>query len=319
MTATFPSARPAPFFDDVADGPEGAVAHFLITSDGLRIRTALWPRADATGTVLIFPGRTEFVEKYGRTARELARLGFASMAVDWRGQGIAARLLPNPTLGHVWRFSDYQHDVAALVAQAQALDLPRPWFLLAHSMGGCIGLRALIEGLPVAAAAFTGPMWGIRIGPAMRPVAWSLSALARQVRMGHLLTPGQQAETYLIRAPFEGNDLTTDPEMFRHMQRQLQTHPDLALGGPSLQWLFEALSEMRRLRRLPAPAVPALTILGTREEIVDIAPIGQRMVTWPGSRMIVIDHARHEVLMETPAIRARVHRDIAAFFVEAAG
>lgn len=310
---TAPPAAPAPYFDDVADGPEGA-AHFLTTSDGLRIRIAHWPRNDASGTVLIFPGRTEFIEKYGRTARDLARRGFTSLAIDWRGQGIAARLLPNPTLGHVWRFTDYQHDVAALVARAHALDLPRPWFLLAHSMGGCIGLRALTEGLPVAAAAFTGPMWGIRIRPGMRPVAWSLSALARQVRLGHLLTPGQPADTYLLRAAFEDNTLTGDPEMFSHMQRQLQTHPDLALGGPSLQWLSEALSEMRRLRRMPAPAVPALTMLGAREEIVDIAPVGQRMSTWPGSRLDVIDQARHEILMEIPAIRARVHDDIAAFF-----
>ena len=40
----------------------------------------------------------------------------------------------------------------------------RPLHLLAHSMGGCIGLRAVIEGMPVAACVFTGPMWGIKYG-----------------------------------------------------------------------------------------------------------------------------------------------------------
>ena len=47
---------------------------------------------------------------------------------------------------------------------ADWLALPRPWRLLAHSMGGTIGLRALTRGVPVAAAVFSAPMWGIRVG-----------------------------------------------------------------------------------------------------------------------------------------------------------
>ncbi len=54
----------APLYNDISGGPEGGVAHWLTTSDGLRIRVGLWNMADAKGTVLIFPGRTEFVEKY---------------------------------------------------------------------------------------------------------------------------------------------------------------------------------------------------------------------------------------------------------------
>ncbi len=299
----------------MAEGPADGAAYFLTTGDGLRIRTAVWGQSTATeGTVLLFPGRTEFAEKYGRTARDLAELGLATLAVDWRGQGIAARLLPDPALGHVWRFADYQKDVAAMVAQARALDLPRPWFLLAHSMGGCIGLRALIEGLPVQAAVFTAPMWGIRMKTAMRPVAWTLTSVARAVRMGHVLTPGQAVETYILRAPFEENHLTSDPETYAYMQRQLREHPDLALGGPSLQWLGAALTEMRALARRPAPPVPTLAFLGTEEEIVEPAPIRRRMTTWPRGRLEVIAGARHEVLMERPETRRRIMDQLAEHF-----
>ena len=83
----------APLYHDIANGPEGGSAHWLSTSDGVRIRAGYWPEDDAKGTILIFPGRTEFVEKYGMTAKAFQTFGYASLAIDWRGQGIGSRLL----------------------------------------------------------------------------------------------------------------------------------------------------------------------------------------------------------------------------------
>ena len=124
----------APLHADLAEGPPGGRAFWLTASDGVRIRIGHWPGAEgpAGGTVFMFPGRTEYVEKYGRLAGDLRARGFGTVAVDWRGQGLADRLLPDPLVGHVARFSDYQHDVRAVVAAAETLALPKPWFLLAH-------------------------------------------------------------------------------------------------------------------------------------------------------------------------------------------
>ena len=80
---------------------------------------------------------------------------------------------------------DYQRDVAAVMALARAEALARPPFhLVSHSMGGAIGLRALHDGLPVRAAVFSAPMWGIRMHPALRPLAWALATLLRAGRDG---------------------------------------------------------------------------------------------------------------------------------------
>ena len=165
----------APLHNELAQGPDGGEAFWLTADDGVRLRMAWWPCEAARGTVLIFPGRTEYAEKYGRTARDMHDRGFAAISVDWRGQGLADRFLPDVRTGHVGTFTDYQRDVAAVVAALEALDAPRPWYLLAHSMGGCIGLRSVMDGLPVAACAFSGPMWGIKISAALRPAAWALS------------------------------------------------------------------------------------------------------------------------------------------------
>ena len=307
-------AEDAPLFADVADGPDGGRAWWLTTSDGRRVRVALWAGPQARGTVFLFPGRTEYVEKYGRAARDLAARGYGTFTIDWRGQGLADRMLPNRKLGHVAAFPDYQLDVAAMLAQGRTLDLPRPWVLIGHSMGGCIGLRALMEGMPVTAAVFSAPMWGIQISTFMRPVAWTLSSVSRPLGMSHVIAPGQQEETYVLRADFAENTLTSDPAMFDHMRSQLRSHPELALGGPSLNWLNESLVEMRALAARPAPEVPCLTALGLDEAIVDPLRIRRRMATWPGGTLDLIPGARHEIMMETPAIRGRFFDEAVALF-----
>ena len=304
-------AQAAPFYPDLAEGPEGGTAHWLTTADGVRIRAAMW-RAGGDGTVLLFPGRTEYVEKYGRTAADLARRGYSTVTVDWRGQGLADRALDDLLTGHVHAFADYQVDVEALVAMAHAMDLPRPWFLLAHSMGGAIGLRALHRGLDVAAAAFSAPMWGINMPVALRPVAWGVTWAGRSLGFGERYAPGTGAASYMTASAFNENLLTNDAEMFAYMTRQTDAHPELALGGPSLHWLMEALRETRSLRRLPPPSLPVHCAVGTLERIVHRSAIDAVMQRWPRSRLDVIEGAKHEVMMESPEIRRR-------FFDAAAG
>lgn len=308
----------APFFTDIADGPDGGSAWWLTADDGVRIRVGAWTKGATKGTVLLFPGRTEYIEKYGRAAAYLASRGYATLVVDWRGQGLADRLVKDAMAGHVLEFSDYQRDVKAAVAAATELGLPQPWHLLGHSMGGCIGLRSAIEGLPVASCAFSAPMWGIQMSQTLRPVAWSLSWSSRQVGMDHLVSPGTSPESYVLIEPFEVNKLTNDVEMYQYMIDQISAHPELSLGGPSLRWLYEALKECRYLMRFPGPAKPCITYLGTNEQIVDVPRIQTRMHQWEGGRLEMVAGGKHELLMDGPAIRNLVLDTYCDMFDQAA-
>lgn len=296
---------PAPYHADVARGPADVQSHWLRCADGIRLRLAVWNAGlpQAKGTVLLFAGRTEYVEKYGLTAQSLAERGYRMASVDWRGQGLSDRALPDHLTGHVTDFREFQTDVAALRAALSTLDVAGPFFLLGHSMGGCIGLRALHEGLPVAAAAFSGPMWGIRIAPQLRPAAWALSGMSRYLGLSHRYAPGTKPASYITAAPFEGNVLTSDPEMYEYMRLQLAAHPELALGGPSLSWLYAALREINALHRMPSPPVPALTHVGTEETIVDVPTIRDRMRRWSDGTLTLAQGGQHEIPMEVPALR----------------
>ncbi|SIO12747.1 lysophospholipase [Rhodovulum sp. ES.010] len=305
----------APLYNDIAEGPGDAGAFWIMAADGIRLRLAVWGATGARATVLLFPGRTEYVEKYGRAAADLAARGFATVAIDWRGQGLADRLHDDPVLGHVDRFAAYQRDVEAMARAAGALGLPRPFHLLAHSMGGCIGLRALHGGLDVASVVFTAPMWGIRMPPLMRPAAWMISAASRPLGLGSRVTPGRGAAAYVEASDFDDNELTGDAEMYGYMRRQIAARPEMALGGPSLSWLHEALRETRALVRMPPPPLPALTYLGSDERIVCPNAIRTVKGVWPSGTLREIEGARHEVMMEGASVRDRVFDEVAEHFL----
>lgn len=308
----------APLFTDIRPGLVSGAAYWAKTSDGIKIRLGVWEKAEARGTVLIFPGRTEYVEKYGDSAAEFSARGFASVAIDWRGQGLADRLLDDPLTGHIDNFSSYQKDVGAMLRAVRELNLPRPYFLLGHSMGGCIGLRALIEGLAVQAAAFTGPMWGIYLSPHMRLAAYFFSTVMQKLKQGHRLPFGTTREPYVLSVPFDDNMLTTDAEMLNMMRDQIIAHPALKLGGPSYVWLRQALAETRHLSQRAVPNLPCNVYVGSNERIVDVPRIEARMKTWKGGQLHSVKGGEHEVLMEVPSIREPIFDEIAKLFLTAA-
>lgn len=310
---------PAPFFEDVAGGPAGGAANWVTTEDGKRIRCGHWrPEGDAQGTVFLFPGRTEYIEKYGDCAAEFVKRGFAFLAVDWRGQGLADRLLDDPRVGHVEQFSDYQHDVRATLKLAHDLKLPKPWSVIGHSMGGAIGFRAVQENDCFTACAFTGPMWGIYFSPIMKPLSRVTAYWGPKLGLGEKTPPTTSLESYVLSQPFEGNVLTRDPSMYRMMQDQLAAHPELALGAPSTIWLRESLDECAWVMDQTAPVIPCLTFLGSHEQIVDRKAIRARMADWPSGTLVEIPDGEHEVLMEEPSVRLPVFDQLAAHFKAAA-
>ncbi len=294
----------APFHEGLAEGPPGGRALWLRTADEVRIRAAVWA-AGAKGTVILLPGRTEYAEKYGRAAADLAARGWSTVAVDWRGQGLADRALADPLVGHVQDFAQYQRDLDAVLACVRAEGLPGPLMLMAHSMGGCIGLRALYRDLGFRAAAFSAPMWGITMAAWQRPLAQVISALAAPFGQAHRYAPGTGPSTYVLDAAFEGNVLTTDRAMWDYMRAQVTAEPALRLGGPSLGWLRAALAECASLMAMPPPGVAAVTALGTQEKVVDAAPIHLRMAGWARGALDLYPGCEHEIVMEAPAARAR--------------
>ncbi len=306
--------KKAPLYPDIAEAPPHARSCWIEADDGVRLRLVSWGKGEK-GTILLFPGRTEFVEKYGRTAAGFQARGYALAVIDWRGQGLSDRLVPNRKLGHVDAFLDYQRDVQAMLARVREMDLPGPHFLCAHSMGGTIALRALQSGLDVQRAVFSAPMWGLTIDPVWRPLVQAIAASGKTVGLGVEFAPGTGPENYLQSALFEGNVLTSDEPTWNQLAAIVTAHPGLTIGGPSIQWLYEALTETRALAAMPPPAQDALCLVGSEEQVVNKRDVFDYMGKWQHGQLNIITGAQHEILMETPAIRKRALDMIDLFFM----
>lgn len=265
---------------------------------------------------MLFSGRTEYLEKYGRIARDLTEAGYSILSMDWRGQGLSDRVTEDARLGHIGDFSDYQHDVAAFVALAKDLDLPKPWYLVAHSMGGCIGLRALINGLPVEKAVFSAPMWGIFVLPKLRPIARILPGLANFFGQQLRTMPGTSPHGYVADTSFENNLLTTDRETWEYLERHAAAEPAFSLGGPTITWFEAATRETKALRNAPRPSLPVKTLAGTREGVVDRKAFIAMHENWPSASLEWIEGARHELMMEAPELRQQFLDKTLAFLAE---
>src|SRR4030081_644959 len=127
--------------------PEGAGPGMLKPRDGMALRFARWPPPPGRkGTVCLFHGRAEFIEKYFETVRDLRARGFAVAALDWRGQGLSDRALPDRNKGHIDNFSQYDTDLETFMREIVLPDCPPPLFAIGHSMGCAVLLRAAQRG-----------------------------------------------------------------------------------------------------------------------------------------------------------------------------
>ena len=311
-----PLDDPSPLYQSVADGPPNGAAAWVRTSDKIRVRVAHWAAQNPRGTVFLFPGRTEYIEKYGRTAGIFYVLGFDTLTLDWRGQGLSDRLINDPMVGHVSDFSKYQNDLDAVVAFAAAKELPKPWCIMAHSMGGAIALRALHRDLDFQAAAFTGPMWGILVPALFAPFRKIIAKMGISFGYGERYSPTTSDQSYTFVTEFQDNTLTPDPDMWAYMKQQVTEHPDLQLAGPSFVWTDAAFREIEALHQMQAPKIPALCFLGDEERIIDPDKVSALMKQWTAARLINVPDAKHEILMLDHHRQKVILRDVCDFFAK---
>ena len=165
MTKGDPSAAPAAIPSEVAATYRPADRYAFLQSGAARLRYAWWNAAGTPrGTVLVLPGRVEFIEKYAtEVVGELLERRFVVVGFDWRGQGLSDRPLADHDKGHIDRFETYISDLRLFLDTVVAPEAPRPILALCHSMGGHLFLRSLsLHGnAPFAAAVLTAPMTGL--------------------------------------------------------------------------------------------------------------------------------------------------------------
>jgi lysophospholipase len=289
--------------------PQGAAAHVFPAADGVKLRAVTVPPSAGTktrGTVVVMNGRAEFFERYYETMRDLSRRGFHVVGFDWRGQGGSTRQLKDRNRGHVLSFRQYDSDLRAIMELLVLPSCPPPYIALAHSTGGHILLRNLLNKSWFQRAVITAPLLDFNYGRWPPWVAFLISATALAAGLGGAVIPGYRKTPFLF-SPFDGNPLTSERRRWDRDARLLKEHPELGLGGPSYSWLNAALRSIKQLRSgayRTGLTCPVLMVLAGRERIVDNRATQEFLRRTPGVASVTINTSLHEILMENDAVRA---------------
>lgn len=296
--------------------PGHGKAWFATTRDHAQLRFASWRPTvkPMRGTVVLVQGRAEFIERYSETVAELRRRGFHVLAFDWRGQGGSQRFVSRERKGHVGRLRHYENDLALAMAEMRE-KLPGPWFVLAHSMGAALCLDAARHGaLPVSRLVALAPMLDLTMTE--NPKAASrLASLLFWLGFGRAFIPGG-GDTAIATKPFEGNRLTGDPDRYARNSALSAAARHLSIGDPTIAWVRNAFRLMARLNAPHAARevrVPTLVIAAGRDRVVSTPAIERFAARLKTGQALILPTAKHEILMESDAIRAQFWAAFDAF------
>ena len=252
----------------------------LRAGDGMPIVARLWARPDPRGTLVVAHGFGEHGGCYGDLARRLVEApGLDVLAFDFRGHGRSGG-----KRGVVRRYDDLVLDLDAALAWAPRERPGLPRFLLGHSNGGLVALRALIgddrglDGLILSNPSIRGlarvPAWKRAFGEL-------LDKLAPGITLDAGIPADQLSRDPVARAGFKADPL-------RHSRISPPYFFGMLRAGP------ETLAGAGAIR------TPALVILGEADPLVDPAA-GRSLFEALGSpdkTLRVEPGMRHEPLHE---------------------
>lgn len=296
--------------------PDDVVTGILKTPDKVELRYARWaPPPGRKGTVCILHGRTEFIEKYFETVRDLRSRGFAVASIDFRGQGLSQRVLSDPRKGHVDSFADYEIDLETFMKEIVLPDCPPPYYALGHSTGAAVLLRINAKGYRwFDRMVLCAPLLELS-KQTFPPYSETVVSFLKSIGLGRSYIPGGNS-TIVASKPFVGNILTSDPVRYARTLSVVETEPALGIGSPTVGWAYAAFQAMHLFDN-PAYAAkihqPVLMIAAGRDVIVSTPRIESYATRLRAGAHLIIAGAKHEIMMEQDRYRSQFWAAFDAF------
>lgn len=282
--------------------------------DGWVHRRVDWPQTDGVaprGSLLFAAGRGDFVEKYLEALGDWHARGWSVSSFDWRGQG---RSKGNNAAGHFDSFDILVEDLGLIIAD-WAASTPGPHVVVAHSMGGHMLLRLLIEQRPdIDAVVLVAPMITVNSGAFPEWAAAGMAAAATVTGFGRWPIWGVQ----LTRSPVGSvrqRILTGCAERYEDELFWWEREPDSSPSAPSFGWLNAAYHSARAFtpEALGKVDVPVLLLGAERDQLVSSPAIRRVAGLLPKGELVMFDDCAHEILRERDPVRDEALARIDAF------
>lgn len=309
-------------FDPLVEQLKGIEIRYVLgppkigENDGLKIRAGFIPKKSRTkekGSFIISPGRTEYIEKYAETILALNARGFNVLIIDHRGQGLSDRLGKEYWHGDIDDFDNAGIHLGNAIEEFKD-KLPKPHFIISHSMGGMIVLNGLIKNYfgEIKAAIFNAPMWSIKPSPLAKQLVFGLCKAGFK---------GKTAPTLNVKwSPndFFTNDVSHDKVRFARNNALMLANPRLQLGGPTNAWVKSSYDIFKNFTQenLEKIKIKTLVLQAGKETLVDNE--GQEKIAkmLGNAKIVKIENAKHEMLVEIDEIRTKVWQIIDDFLQE---
>jgi lysophospholipase len=226
-------------------------------------------------------------------------------------------MLANPQKGYVETYDDYLKDLDHFIQSIMTPNARGPYYLLAHSMGGHLGLRYLHDhGDLFKQTILTAPLIDIAMPSFLKTV---LKVYVRGVvllGLGDNYVPGA-GDSNPQGNLFENNKLTSDRRRFQRTNRQLIETPGLALGGVTHQWLhatFQSIDRLLKVGFLEKIETSILMVAAGKDRVVSNKAQETINVRLPLCRLALLEKSKHEILVEADDIRGRFWKIFDDFF-----
>jgi len=261
--------------------------------------------------ILISSGRTEAAIKYKELIFDLFNNGYSIYIHDHRGQGLSGRMTEDPDMGYIDDFQYYVDDMKFFYDHYLKPENHKKVFLLAHSMGGAIGLTYL-EQYPndFNAAAFSSPMLGLT--PPICAAVKLLVGKEPKYAMG-------ETKYNDDKVTFEENNLTNSKIRYRRIIEAFDKAPKAKLGGATYQWINKSCLQFEYLfNNIEKIQTPIILFSAQNDKIIDVRA-HQKFVEKAKSlnkegRAYVVENAKHELLIEKDKERIETINEILNFY-----
>ena len=292
------------FYDS---GKEGV---FIGKSD-IPIYYRIFEQTNTKKAILISTGRTEAAIKYKELIFDLYNNGYSIYIHDHRGQGLSGRMTENHDMGYIDTFQFYVDDMKYFYDHYLKPQNYEKTFLLAHSMGGAIGMTYLEQNPnDFSAAAFSSPMLGFK--PPICSIVQVLGGQEPQYAIG-------ESKYEDDKTAFEGNTLTGSELRYNRMIDAFKKKPRARLGGATYQWIQKSCLQYNYIfNNVDKINTPFILFSAENEQIV-YAYAHQKFVDASknlGKEYMAfeIENAQHELFIEKDEQRIETINETLDFY-----
>lgn len=263
------------------------------------------------GAILISSGRTEAAIKYKELIYDLYNNGYSIYILDHRGQGLSGRMTKDPDMGYIDDFQYYINDLKYFYDNYLLPKKHKKTYLLAHSMGGAIGMTYL-EQYPndFHAAAFSSPMLGLKM-----PICTAVKLLVGdeiEYAMGETKYQDDKTE-------FEENTLTGSKKRYQRMLEAFNENPKAKLGGATYQWIHKSCQQFDSIfNNIEKIQTPFILFSAQNDQIVAISAhqnfVEKAKKIDKVCKAYLVSNAEHELFIEKDEQRIETINETLLFF-----